>query len=56
MDPKIQILAILEHMRYLLSPVDPKFSYWKRRVNAALVNEQELIKLLSGTFDGVFHD
>jgi len=56
MDLKMQVLAIMENMRHILGPVNPKTSYWQRRVNSALVNEQELIALLKGSWDGRFHD
>jgi hypothetical protein len=56
MSPRIQALAILEHMRQTLGSVNPKFSYWKRRVDVALVNDKELIALLRGSQDGIFHD
>ena len=56
MEPTMMALAILEHMRQILGSVNPNFSYWKRRVDLALVNEEELTKLLSRAWDGEFHD
>ena len=56
MDPKMRVLAIMENMRRILGPVNPKTSYWQRRVNVALVDEQQLIALLRDSQDGKFHD
>lgn len=56
MDPRIQLLAILENMRHLFGSTSPQFSYWRRRVNSALVDDKDLFILLKNTQDGQFHD